>query len=872
MNRQKFIEAILAYFGLTTQLLEAVSANDSYEELRELLERSLNGWGNRPAGEMHVFYTFADRVIAYAWNENGDDTRRGVWEIPYRMEGDQVVWAQPIEVKQLLMFEPVGESRHDGKERRFTETIEQPLRLLENAGDTRRVRAVGITADVVNANRRRYPRLVLAEAVQRLNSKLNESAGQGRLLATGEAEHPSSKSGRANLTETVVKWEAASLDAGGKVLLEGAILPTAKGRDIAVLVEHGVAVGVSMRGYGSSVMVEEGQDSIQQVTQLTITGFDLVAEPSDPNGRITESAEQIDDIAESGEGANKPMNLDNILELLKEKPELLEGIMKQLSLTDQKGLTEALGVKSLDDARKALEEGNKAAAQLEQRQLQESITAAIAEATKELPYGDLNRAFVEAVRNAQPATVDAVKPLVEAKRKEWDGIFAAKQLAGMGKKAGAPTIEHVGDAFEEGTGWPAYAKASYELAESIRRGTGRMAPNLTTPKTVNEVFAQRYLKKFDETYGRALRQEAYDFAEAEATSDLNLPYSVSRAIVAEAFPMLVATGIFDVDTTDQAPTRVYYEATTGESGYSGTVTDEAVTAVHNTWVEMANNRLTPGTVVVTNSAADTTYVEGTDYVIDYEVGNIMALSAGSISNSQSLKVDYGYTAIRKGENVAIERAKTSLTYVTLEIEADRLATEITREAVVFSRSQLGWDATSRTLANLTREIRRKIDQGLIYKALAAALQVAGNSGGTWTAASDPVSELVEKIGVAGVKVANRYYDPTFILASRTNGDKVGNWDGFTAAGMRVDSDLMANGYVGRLKGIPMFESTEMSDGYIVVGNREVVAHRIFNPLQLRGPFPSYSSNKLVAADQYYAEEFNGSIVPIAQKASYVKIA
>lgn len=873
MNKQAFIEAILAYFGLTTQLLEAVSANDSYEGLRSRLSDALNGWVDRPAGELNVLYTFSDRVIVYSWIETERDYKRNVWEIPYRLDGDQVIFGAPVEVKQVMMFEPKAESI-TGKSERFAETIKQPLTLLESVDDTRRVRATGITADVVNGNQRRYPRAVLAEAVQRLNSKLNESAGQGRLIATGEAEHPSQKTGRPNLTETVVKWEAASLDAAGKVLLEGAILPTAKGKDISVLVEHGVPVGVSMRGYGSSVMVEETKQSIQQVTQLTITGFDLVAEPSDPNGWITESATdaKADEITESGEG-EEAMKLDDILKALRENPELLEGITKQLGLAEQKVIAEALGVSDIKDAKAALEEGKKAQAALAQRQLEESIAAAIAEATKELPYGDLNPSFVEAVRNAAPATVDAVKPLVEAKRKEWDGIFAANKLGAMGKKGSkAPIIEHVGDAFEEGTGWPAYAKASWELAESIRRGTGRMAPNLTKPKTVNEVFAQRYLEKFDKVYGRMLKEEAQLFTEAEATSDLNLPYSVSRAIVAEAFPSLVATGIFDVDTTDQAPTRVYYEATTGESGYSGTVTDEDVTADTGAWVAMANNRLTPGTVVVTNSAGSTTYTEGTDYVIDYEVGNIMALAAGSISDSQALKVDYGYTAIRKGENVAIERAKTSLTYVTLEIEADRLATEITREAVVFSRSQLGWDATSRTLANLTREIRRKIDQGLIYKALAAALQVASNSGGTWTAASDPVTELVEKIGVAGVKVANRYYDPTFILASRTNGDKISNWDGFTNAGMRADSDLMANGYVGRLKGIPTFESTEMSDAYIVVGNREVVAHRIFNPLQLRGPYPSYSSNKLVAADQYYAEEFNGSIVPIAQKASYVKIA
>ena len=109
-------------------------------------------------------------------------------------------------------------------EQRFEERFEQALELLpveENQGQQgRRTRAVGITADVVNGNNRRYPRAVLAAALVDLHKHLHESAGQGRLVATGQAEHPSSHvSGRANILETVVKWEEAALADDGRVLL-----------------------------------------------------------------------------------------------------------------------------------------------------------------------------------------------------------------------------------------------------------------------------------------------------------------------------------------------------------------------------------------------------------------------------------------------------------------------------------------------------------------------------------------------------------------------------------------------------------------------------------------------------------------------------
>lgn len=868
MTREEFLEMLRRWFGLP--LVETVNTADSIEATLEKISQALRAWPGRPGHDLQVAFTFADRLVAYQWRPEGQSQ---AWEIPYTAEGEGYAFGVPVKVERVVRYEPVGaaqgmsESRDKGE--RFTELMEQRLTLGEASGDEpRRFRAIGITADVINENRRRYPRAILAGALAELNNSLGQSAGQGRLIVnggvTGEAEHPSFKSGRPHILETIVKWEAAALDAAGQVILEGVILPTSKGRDVQILVENGVRVGISQRGYGKSKTLEENGRSIDEVTQLTITGWDLVAEPADPNAQIVESRNEP--VREK-----KAMTLEELLAMLKEKPEMAEALIGRLGLADKKALAESLGVEPGKLA-EGLQAAKAAQDELAERKRQEAIDKAIAEATKTIKYGDdMNRLFVESVRAAKPADAAAVTALVESKRKEYDAMASAARLGMMGRKPGGPVIE-VGSAFEEETGWPEYAKASWELAESIRRGTMQPARDLRKPKTVNEEFTRLYLAKFDEQYKRHLVRENAEFLEATQSSDLNIPYSASRAIIAEAFPTLVATGIFDVGLTDTAPTRVYFEATAGESGYTGTVTDEVVTGDHDAWVSLAYKRLTPGTVVLTNSGASVTYTEGTDYVVDYESGRIMTLSAGTTTDAQSLKIDYTYTAIRKGENQAIERAKTTLSYQALDVMADRLATEITREAIVFSRSQLGWDVTSRTLTNLVRQVRRKIDQGLIYLGLGAALQVASNSGGTWTAATDPIGELVEKIGVARVKVTNRFYEPTFLLISATNSDKLANWDGFTAAGKRPDSDLNAMGFVGRLKGLACYESTEMSDAYALVGNRELVAHRIYSAMQIMGPFPSYSSNKLIAADQYYAEEFNGSLAPVPGKGSYVKIA
>ena len=204
--------------------------------------------------------------------------------------------------------------------------------------------------------------------------------------------------------------------------------------------------------------------------------------------------------------------------------------------------------------------------------------------------------------------------------------------------------------------------------------------------------------------------------------------------------------------------------------------------------------------------------------------------------------------------------------------ADRLATQITKEAIVFSRSQLGYDAVTRTLGNLARLLRRKIDKDILWKGLTYALKQANNSGGTWTATSDQISVLANYIGIAKVKVHNRNYMPTGILMSVTNADRLSNWtDGFKRDGF-PSATLNAAGFAGGVKGLPIYMSTEFPDGYIQIVNRELVAHRVMQPMTIFGPFPSYDNGLLVAQDQYYMEEFNGSYVPVPEKTSYVKVA
>jgi hypothetical protein len=64
-------------------------------------------------------------------------------------------------------------------------------------------------------------------------------------------------------------------------------------------------------------------------------------------------------------------------------------------------------------------------------------------------------------------------------------------------------------------------------------------------------------------------------------------------------------------------------------------------------------------VVVTNSGGTTTYVDGTDYIVNDDLGWVKALSGGAIADAASLKVDY---ALRREDRAPTSKARPTPTF------------------------------------------------------------------------------------------------------------------------------------------------------------------------------------------------------------------
>ncbi len=817
--------------------------------------------------------TFADHIILRDFDLPQDE----YWLVNYSKDGDsytfdaQDAWER-VQLAYTPAKNPAPPAPADAAEvmgmadsarirrRTFVESA-GPIALIESttADGVRRVRGIGMTVGTINANMRRYPAPVIAEAVARAQQQLGNPAGRiGRGPLLGEAEHPSDRgNSRALWLNTVFVWESISLE-GNQVILDGRIVPTAQGQDAITLLEHHVLPGLSLRGLGRSVLLQEAGSYIEEVQELELIGWDATIDPADMTADLIlqeSSAMRLKDLrgvrglrdkdteANPQAGAS-PADPPTPAPTPTPAPVAIVPVPLPTPLSDSLS----------PDDRRRLDE-------LAVRERRLTISDAIDASLADSPYAaPIRTQIADAVRSLDLPNVEAVAGAIERQRAVADAMLSSAQLQLMGRPAPrGPVISGGNDAGDPIT-WPAYAKAARAIADSVARHSFRPVRSLANPQSPGERITKDYLDAFDRLYRHKLIAEMREFEEAETASDLSLPYSVMRAIIPEALPMLVALSVFDVQVVDPAPTtNVWYETYSGESGSTAVITAGAVTlTLLGTWYDIGHGRIQPPMVLkdVTDS---TTYVEGTDYVIDYGRGRVMGLSGGGISAAAVVHLTYTYDAIRLGEGIGIPRGKQALAYETLPIAADRLAAAITSEAIVFSRAALGYDAVGRTLDGLMKKIARKIDKDLFFLALAHSLRFASNSGGTWTAASDTYDDLAALIGASRVKVANRFYEPTAVIMSLTNADRIANWIGFTQAGARPDADLNATGYVGRIKGLPVFSTVNFTDSYLVVLNREAVHHRIGQPMQLKGPFPTYDSGLLVAEEQWYVEEYNGSM-------------
>jgi hypothetical protein len=174
------------------------------------------------------------------------------------------------------------------------------IRFLINESVDGKLRGRGefARAGVPTANRRIYP-----ESVWRKNlNHLQEDIRQRKVL--GECDHP--LDGKTKLQRVSHVITHLDIDENGSITGEIEIVEgTPNGKIVKALVDEGVTIGVSSRGYGSVKMNEDGNNVVQD--DYVLMTFDVVSDPANATSWPTFSRDSRDANEESKQDNRKPI-------------------------------------------------------------------------------------------------------------------------------------------------------------------------------------------------------------------------------------------------------------------------------------------------------------------------------------------------------------------------------------------------------------------------------------------------------------------------------------------------------------------------------------------------------------------------------------
>jgi hypothetical protein len=810
-------------------------------------------------------------------------------------------------------------TKRKNTEERLVDSDNSIIESLEWNEDSQQasVRIVGITADVLNKNRRIYPSEVMKASVAELSENMHKtSARSGRRLITGEVDHPSTKNHKSPLlNESVILWESVEWsDEHNGPVLSGETFPNQKGKEFSdvlrFLHEKGMPIPVSQRGYGEvEIQTIDGQ-KVEVIKSLKITGYDFVIEQSDLFAHVmtVENEEEImkdnqdvndgqGDVEETQETRQVPVIDEKITNKIEEMEEALSN--KDKALAD---LARRTG--SLEDATEFYK------TQLEKLRTEQEMTnwlrSAISGLSEDYP-GELKNNLeqltsdsLESLKEAWDAKIKEYQPIVEKLHEEamdktaldelqdkgFDGITEVRnawedKIAGLSLNidesvmAELPKVLHVMDKVNESMG----GNAAFNPA---------VAPKTQSQKLAAEMF-QRYVTSHEEQIisgarewdnlqrrREEARKTGRSFDEAPTLrSAYNLPYLVMAGVVPEVYASLASPEVFTVMPLRNETQRYYVEAWGATP--SADITAEVVTAVLGGWANLAHGFVVKSSVVVTNSAANLTYDMFKDYVIDTENGKIWALATGDITNGQSIKVTYTYELLSEGENAPIEFVSTSATHATLVATAKRLGFNLSDEAIKFAASDLGYDTRGSHLQTATYRMAQALDKKMFEMAethaWAAGMKTSAwsTTPGTGVSNDDNLRALVDRIADAIDLIERYYYTPTHIAMARTLAHKFHSSDlldqAVQRAGVSLTSDLVA----GQLHGLPVYGVPYGQFGtnnILILAGRDTVIKGIYSPLEAVGGegFINRATtgdvNRLVAARAWYLQEYYDIVVPV----------
>ena len=217
----------------------------------------------------------------------------------------------------------------------FIDTTYSPVSIVlsESKDPTAplKFKAVVAEADFVNANGRRYPKAILEDAFNQVNSSLSKYPGN--------VDHPGYYSDDDSVSDMGISWTEPFEFEGNRVIGSGTVIQTAKGRDLEAVIKSGISVGFSTRTNADYEYMDEAGKRVQVIKKMTPPYVDAVTRPSvQHTGIISKESIKGDIDMDSTLEAIQGMYKDQITginaQLLEAKQASAESAIKNAALTE----------------------------------------------------------------------------------------------------------------------------------------------------------------------------------------------------------------------------------------------------------------------------------------------------------------------------------------------------------------------------------------------------------------------------------------------------------------------------------------------------------------------------------------------------------
>jgi hypothetical protein len=177
------------------------------------------------------------------------------------------------------------ETLEEGRRVLLSELNFSKFEVVSDEDGPTKISGVISIVDKANLNGRVYPKAVMETAIKKISENLDRHPGM--------VDHPE---GTPSIEDVGIRWTNIYLD-GDRVIGEGEIIPTRKGRDLESVIRAGIEVGISTRGYGTGKRGKwNGEDVVIIQSDYEMEAPDAVVDPSVVDARIQtiESAEEVD--------------------------------------------------------------------------------------------------------------------------------------------------------------------------------------------------------------------------------------------------------------------------------------------------------------------------------------------------------------------------------------------------------------------------------------------------------------------------------------------------------------------------------------------------------------------------------------------------